>query len=410
MAEAQSHQRDPVLPLSSSSEVRQGSGSSGAGVSTDTTFPPGGHTTQEHGSVRIVDPPQPPRDLSEPGDRDVAGEMGETPLFAGSGTGSGTGTGAWGHTREYGQLGHGHGQAGSGSRPTSSGTVSGSAAGGAGGRKIPSAAHALPPLPVLSQQTQPTPVQRAVSVGGSRPRTAEQELEQLPDYQTQSQRGNGQGRHLGDGNERIGGNIPNAGSSAGGDPGRGGQPPNLNWRNSAITPIPQSYAKTIEDRLKPTLDLAKSQAAGYERTTRIASLTVNIALGLQVVIGALITGIAAAAGPKRARIGTTILGGASTIVACILARTRGIGEPELSEERARDLQKFIRACEATVLDWGHERPDPLALPPFPKHVELLKTIDQYREWYDGLIRAWNGEKNSPETLEQRDHDFKGRKG
>jgi len=162
----------------------------------------------------------------------------------------------------------------------------------------------------------------------------------------------------------------------------------------------ESYAKTIEARLKPTLDLAKSQASKYERTARISSVLVNLALGLQVLVGALITGVAAAASPGAARISTSILGGASTLVASFLARTRGSGEPELSRERARDLQKFIRTCEATVLDWGHIKPDPLAETPFPKHIELLRTIDAYRAEYDALISAWNGEKAPQGTPHQ----------
>lgn len=99
------------------------------------------------------------------------------------------------------------------------------------------------------------------------------------------------------------------------------------------------FSTTIAERLTPTLNLAKSQAAKYERNARFLSLAINIALGLQVLVGALITGVAAAASPKGARISTTILGGTSTLVASFLARVRGSGEPEISKERARDLEK-----------------------------------------------------------------------
>lgn len=74
---------------------------------------------------------------------------------------------------------------------------------------------------------------------------------------------------------------------------------------------------------------------------------INVALGMQVLLGALITGIAAAASPKAAKISTVLLGGVSTLVASFLARVRGSGEPELSKERVRDLQKV---CEVFVVD------------------------------------------------------------
>jgi hypothetical protein len=71
----------------------------------------------------------------------------------------------------------------------------------------------------------------------------------------------------------------------------------------------------------------------------LISIFINIALGLQVLIGALITGIAAAASPKTAQISTSILGGFSTVIASFLARMRGSGEPEESKSRAKELQQ-----------------------------------------------------------------------
>jgi len=170
-------------------------------------------------------------------------------------------------------------------------------------------------------------------------------------------------------------------------------PPNwIRRRNHAVTPSPQTYVPTFEERLRPTLDLAKSQAASYERTARLTSFLVYLAFSLQVLVGALITGVANT-GPKGAQI-SSVLGGTSMIITIFLARTHGSGEPMVSIDRARDLQKFIRKCEATILDWGHERPDPLSPNPFPRHIELLQTIDQYRADYDELLSAWDGGKSS----------------
>jgi hypothetical protein len=49
----------------------------------------------------------------------------------------------------------------------------------------------------------------------------------------------------------------------------------------------------------------------------------------------------------------TYLGGASTCVASYLARARGSKEPELSISRVKDLDMFIRECEAFETDFGH---------------------------------------------------------
>ncbi len=50
---------------------------------------------------------------------------------------------------------------------------------------------------------------------------------------------------------------------------------------------------------------------------------------------------------------TAVLGGLSTIVAAYLARARGSNEPELSISRVKDLEQFIRECEAFKIDHGH---------------------------------------------------------
>ena len=133
-------------------------------------------------------------------------------------------------------------------------------------------------------------------------------------------------------------------------------------------------------------------------------------MGLQVLLGALITGIAAAASLKAARTTTVLFGGLATLVASFLARIRGSGEPETSRERARDLQKvslpifflsissvtdvnareqFIRSCRATIVDWGEVPLDPYHPNDFP-NKGLLDQIDKLRHEYDELIKTWNG--------------------
>jgi hypothetical protein len=47
------------------------------------------------------------------------------------------------------------------------------------------------------------------------------------------------------------------------------------------------------------------------------------------------------------------LGGLATLVASYLARARGSNEPELSIARVKDLEQFIRECQAFQMDRGH---------------------------------------------------------
>lgn len=53
----------------------------------------------------------------------------------------------------------------------------------------------------------------------------------------------------------------------------------------------------------------------------------------------------------------SLLGGASTLVASYLARTKGTNEPQASRSRARALDHFLREIEAFDLDHGHEMGD-----------------------------------------------------
>jgi len=76
---------------------------------------------------------------------------------------------------------------------------------------------------------------------------------------------------------------------------------------------------------------------------------------------------------------TAVLGGLSTVVASYLARTRGSNEPELSITRVKDLEQFIRECEALNLDRGHlsgERFD--------------ADLDRLRRTFEELLGNGNG--------------------
>ncbi|KZT31761.1 hypothetical protein SISSUDRAFT_1038218 [Sistotremastrum suecicum HHB10207 ss-3] len=143
----------------------------------------------------------------------------------------------------------------------------------------------------------------------------------------------------------------------GGDLGRGpSRASHIDW----VVPVKEfaghSQPLSVSERLKPTLQTARTRQKSYAARSALHSLTLNISIGLQVLIGALITGLAAITTGRQTSIVTSVLGGCSTLVASYLAKARGSGEPEISRGRSRDLEKLIRDMEAFVLDFGHERP------------------------------------------------------
>jgi hypothetical protein len=82
------------------------------------------------------------------------------------------------------------------------------------------------------------------------------------------------------------------------------------------------------------------------------NILVNIAMTVQILLGALTTGLSAAVTGRQISIVTSIFGGLTTIVASYLARVRGSGEPEGARARAHALDHFIREVENVVLDRG----------------------------------------------------------
>ncbi|KAG2154164.1 uncharacterized protein EDB93DRAFT_1248371 [Suillus bovinus] len=148
-----------------------------------------------------------------------------------------------------------------------------------------------------------------------------------------------------------------------------GQAPNLGW----IVPVdekphvcvasPFDFAsilnltlqrRTIGERLDPTIANAEREREQYAIKARMTGYALNIAIGLQILLGALTTGLAAALSGKQVSFGISILGGMSTLVASYLARARGSNEPELSITRVKDLDHFLRDCLAFKMDHGHE--------------------------------------------------------
>ncbi|KAI0808163.1 hypothetical protein C8Q74DRAFT_1231405 [Fomes fomentarius] len=111
--------------------------------------------------------------------------------------------------------------------------------------------------------------------------------------------------------------------------------------------------KSVGERIQPTLDAANKELVRTEARAKYNGWALNVAIGAQVVLGALTTGVAAATTGKQTSIATSILGGLSTLAASYLAKSRGSNEPEESTRKAQDLKSFIRDCEAFKLDCGH---------------------------------------------------------
>ena len=127
----------------------------------------------------------------------------------------------------------------------------------------------------------------------------------------------------------------------------------------------------------------------------------NAAIGLQVLISAMITALSAVTTGRRVCISsitlgksretqilncqtqvmTSVLGGTGTVVASYLARARGSNEPELSITRVKDLQKFQRECVAFIEDHGDDRSN---------SEDLNMRIDDLRTRLEHLLGNGDG--------------------
>jgi hypothetical protein len=116
----------------------------------------------------------------------------------------------------------------------------------------------------------------------------------------------------------------------------------------------------------------------------------NIAIGLQVLLGALTTGLPSAASPKHVAVMVSILGGLATLVASFLARSRGSNEPERSITRCKDLDQFLREAEAFQLDYGHVHTD-----------EYDEKLNRLRKRLEEVLGNLDGPDPKPDSKEQK---------
>ncbi|KAF9242831.1 hypothetical protein BU15DRAFT_60126 [Melanogaster broomeanus] len=147
---------------------------------------------------------------------------------------------------------------------------------------------------------------------------------------------------------------------------------------------------TVGERLQPTIDYAEVEREKYAKKALWTAYALNIAIGLQVLLGALTTGLAAALTGKQgsninqAQTATALLGGAATMVASYLARARGSNEPELSITRVKDLEQFLRESRAFQMDHAHEYATP--------ENGLDQRVENFRRRFEELLGNANGER------------------
>jgi len=119
---------------------------------------------------------------------------------------------------------------------------------------------------------------------------------------------------------------------------------------------------------------------------------------LQSSVGILIIALSDICSPSSAalsgvlrRIAICTLGGTQVILAGSLLWIWSSGEPYSGLLRARELDKFIRECEYTIIDSGHESVIADSYSSFDedstvnsRHAELLTKVDALRKEYDLL--------------------------
>jgi hypothetical protein len=133
---------------------------------------------------------------------------------------------------------------------------------------------------------------------------------------------------------------------------------------------------------------AQKERAEAAWKAKITGYALNVAIGFQVFLGAVVTAVSASTTGRQTSISVSVLGGLSTMVASYLARARGSNEPELSIIRTKDLDQFIRECEAFILDCGHLT----GYEGNESDRKLNEKLDMFRTRFEELLGNANGER------------------
>ncbi|KAI9435135.1 hypothetical protein H4582DRAFT_705906 [Lactarius indigo] len=128
---------------------------------------------------------------------------------------------------------------------------------------------------------------------------------------------------------------------------------------------------SVGARLNPTLEEALKVRKSASLQAKWTTYSINIAIALQVLLGALTTALGASLHGNTIRVSIAVLGSLSTLVASYLARIRGSSEPESSLLREQALSHFIRNLRAFILDSGMEYGNDQAVEKFRKEFERI---------------------------------------
>ncbi|KAH7923931.1 hypothetical protein BV22DRAFT_1113101 [Leucogyrophana mollusca] len=151
--------------------------------------------------------------------------------------------------------------------------------------------------------------------------------------------------------------------------------PGIDW----IVPVEQKSPpeRTIGERLSPTIEVAEQEKQKYSKKAMMTGYALNVAIGLQVLLGSLTTGLSAVTTGRQ-------VGGSATLVASYLARARGSNEPELSITRVKDLEQFLRDCKTFQMDHGHQYGS--------SEPSLNQRLIELRGTFEELLGNGNGER------------------
>ncbi|KAH7097770.1 hypothetical protein BKA62DRAFT_715516, partial [Auriculariales sp. MPI-PUGE-AT-0066] len=137
--------------------------------------------------------------------------------------------------------------------------------------------------------------------------------------------------------------------------------------------------ETVAHRLNTSLELAKKRHLSCKAKAMLYGRALNAAIGIQVAIGALITGLAAITTGRQTSIMTSVLGALSTMIGTFLARMRGSAEPDLSKSRAKGYDQYIRTVEQYIVDHGEELGR--------DHMDRIKEFRREFEELEGTLSA-----------------------
>lgn len=160
----------------------------------------------------------------------------------------------------------------------------------------------------------------------------------------------------------------------------------------ALVPVIQGRngALTVGERMQDTIVDAEKERDFSAKKAKRTNFILNVATGLQVMLGALLTGLSAVTVGKQTYVITSILGAVSTLVASYLARSRGSNEPELSISRVKDLDHFLRDCRAFRTDYGYAVAD--------NQNGLDKKLEELRHRFQELLGSASSERQMSSTV------------